>query len=271
MNERSLKDLFHLIKKVLPEGQELISLPPETPIREALEIMRKNNISQIPIVESESVMGVFSYKSLAQGMLKLLPAKKNPIELPVEEFIEDLKFALITDELTSLLDEFDLKDAVLVGREDHLQGIVTVVDALNYFYQVSTPYILLREIELAIRELIRRSISEIDFKGCIDKTLKDYYEKNKQHVPTCLEDLTFNDYLMILRFRGTWNKFSSAFGENSDMVCTKLERLPKLRNDVFHFRREITIEEYEKLRDVRDWLLKRIKKYEARKKNTNNE
>jgi hypothetical protein len=130
---------------------------------------------------------------------------------------------------------------------------------------------LLREIELAIRELIRRSISEIDFKGCIDKTLKDYYEKNNQQVPTCLEDLTFNDYLMILRFRGTWNKFSAAFGENSDIVYTKLEPLPKLRNDVFHFRREITIEEYEKLRDVRDWLLKRIKKYEARKKNTNNE
>ena len=74
---------------------------------------------------------------------------------------------------------------------------------------------------------------------------------------------------MILRFKGTWDKFSAAFGENSNIVYTKLEPLPELRNQVFHFKKEITIKEYEKMRDVRDWLLKRIKKFEARKKKNN--
>jgi len=269
MKEISLKDLFHLVKKVLPETQELITLPPETSVSAALELMRKKNISQMPVVEAESVLGIFSYRSFATGMLKLSAKEKNPLQLLVEEFVEDLKYARITDELTSLLDEFDLKDAVLVGSEDRLQGIVTVVDALKYFYDVSTPYILLREIELAIRELIRNSVNEVELKECIERTSKDYYQQKNQPIPTCLEELTFYDYLMILRFKGTWDKFSAAFGENSNIVYTKLEPLPELRNQVFHFKKEITIKEYEKMRDVRDWLLKRIKKFEARKKKNN--
>jgi len=146
---------------------------------------------------------------------------------------------------------------------------VTVVDALKYFYDVSTPYILLREIELAIRELIRNSVNEVELKECIERTSKDYYQQKNQPIPTCLEELTFYDYLMILRFKGTWDKFSAAFGENPNIVYTKLEPLPELRNQVFHFKKEITIKEYEKMRDVRDWLLKRIKKFEARKKKNN--
>lgn len=271
MKERSLKDLFHLVKQVLPETQQLLTLSPENPVAEALDLMRKNNISQIPIVKESEVLGVFSYRSLAQGMIKLPKNEKDILSLPVEEFIEDLKFARITDELTAILDEFDLKDAVLVGTEKHLQGIITVVDALRYFYQVSTPYILLRAIELAIRELMRKCVSEGELKECIKITLKDCYEKSKLPLPICLEEMTFNDYITLLRFKGTWDKFAPVFGESSNIVYAKLKPLPELRNDIFHFRRDITLEEYEKLREVRDWLLRRIKKLEAGKKITNNE
>jgi len=142
MTERSLKDLFHLVKEVLPETQELVIFSSEMPVKEALEVMRKKNISQVPIVEGDEVLGVFSYRSLAEGMRKLAANHKDVLSLPVLEFCEDLKFAQITDELKSLLAEFDLKDAVLVGTQKRLQGIVTVVDALRYFYRVAAPYIL---------------------------------------------------------------------------------------------------------------------------------
>lgn len=266
MGEKSLKDLFHLVKQVLPETQELITLSPSTPVAKALKKMRNYNISQIPIVEAETVIGVFSYRSLAKGIQKLPEKEKNPLSLPVEEFVEDLKFASISDELGSLLGELDLKDAVLVGTEDNIQGIITVSDALNYFYRVSTPYILLRGIELAIRELIRNSVTEAELKDCIDKSLKEHYKDLKRELPQTIDELTFQDYVTILRFRGTWDKFQVAFGENINIVHTKLEPLPKLRNDIFHFRRDITIEEYDRLRDVRDWLLRRIKRFEAKTK-----
>lgn len=82
-------------------------------------------------------------------------------------------------------------------------------------------------------------------------------------VPTCLEEMTFNDYLTILKFKGFWQKFKNTFGGSYAMACAKLDPLPNLRNDIFHFRRDLTIDEYDTLRDCRDWLLKRIRKLEA--------
>ena len=61
MEERSLKDLFHLVKEVLPESQEVVTFSPEKTIAEALDFMRTHNFSQIPIVSGNKVLGVFSY------------------------------------------------------------------------------------------------------------------------------------------------------------------------------------------------------------------
>ena len=271
MTERSLKDLFHLIKEVLPETQELVTFPSETPVKDALEVMRKRNISQVPVIEGDAVLGVFSYRSFAQGIRKLPRNQNDILSLPVEEFIDDFKFAEITDELKALLDEFDLKDAVLVGTKSRLQGIVTVVDALRYFYRVAAPYILVREIELAIRELMRISVDDDGLKECIEKALETHYQNKNLPVPTCLEEMTISDCVNILRFKETWEKFACAFGENANLVYTKLKPLPELRNDIFHFRREITAEEYDRLRDIREWLLKRITKLEAKKRINRNE
>lgn len=178
MKERSLKDLFHRVKRVLPETQELVAFPPEKPVREALMLMQQRNFSQVPVVSGNEVLGVFSYKSFAQGILKLPPKERELLSLTVEVFLEDLKFAQITDELPTLLDEFDLKNAVLVGTEDRLQGIITAVDALRYFYRVASPYVMLYEVELAVRALIRDSVDDEVLRLCIDRSLRKHYEKS---------------------------------------------------------------------------------------------
>ncbi len=265
MRERSLRDLFHLIRNVLPDEQEPLHFCPDKPVSEALSEMWEKNFSQVPVVAGREVLGVFSYRSFASGIVKLPESEKKPLALPVEEFLEDLKFAQITDDLAVLIDELDIKDAILVGLSDRLQGIVTTVDALKYFYRVASPYIMLYEIELAIRELIRDSVSNDELEVCIEKSLKSHYEKSGIKLPACLEEMTLNDYIMLIRFKGTWEKFKASFGGNGNLVYTKLKHLPTLRNVVFHFKREITVEEYDSLRYVRDWLLKRIRRIEGNK------
>ena len=265
MEESSLKDLFHLVKQILPEAQELVTFHSEKPVAEALELMRKYNLSQVPVMEGKVVLGIFSYRSFAEGMVRFSEVMPDPLSLAVEEFTEELRFAQITDELEMLLDEFNLKDAVLIGSKAHLQGIITTIDALRYFYKVASEFIMLREIELAIRELIRVSVDKKGLEECIQKSLKRHKEESKQRVPMCLEEMTLHDYVMILRRHDTWDMFRDTFGIERRVVFAKLEKLPELRNTVFHFRRKITIEEYEKLRRVRDWLFRRISKYEARR------
>jgi len=138
MEQRSLRDLFHSVGRILPDEQELITVTPNMLAREALIIMRKNNVSQVPVVAGDEVLGVFSYRSFAEGILRLGDKERNICGLPVEAFCEDLKFATVADELAALLDEFELKDAVLIGAESKLQGIVTTIDALRYFYEVAS-------------------------------------------------------------------------------------------------------------------------------------
>jgi len=70
---------------------------------------------------------------------------------------------------------------------------------------------------------------------------------------------------LILRYKGFWGKFKDTFGGSYSMAQVKLELLSGLRNDVFHFRRDLTDEEYGYLKDTRDWLLKRIVKLESTK------
>ena len=239
---------------------------PETTVLDALSVMRQKNFNQVPVVSGREVLGVFSYRSFALGVAKLPDNEMGLLALPVEEFLEDLSFAQINDDLAALISEFDIKDAVLIGLPNRLQGIVTTIDALKYFYQVASPYVMLFEIELGIRELIRESVKGDELLECIGKTLRSYYEKSGNRVPTCLEEMNFNDYVMLLRFKGTWKKFRTAFGGTSNLVYAKLRSLPELRNIVFHFKREITVEEYDLLREARDWLLKRIRKVEGSKK-----
>jgi CBS domain-containing protein len=221
----SLRKLFHLIKEVLPEDQEILTIPPNTKVGAALKLMNERNFSQLPVVAGgKTVLGVFSFRSFAIGLLKI-PKRARPdaLNLDVEDFIEDLKYISIRGKLTDVLDEFELKDGVLVGSEEKLQGIVTATDALKYFYRIASPYVMLCEIELAIRELIRQSVTQEELLNCIEKSLKNHYETIKGKVPASLDEMTFSDYVMILRREDTWHKFCCAFGGNRQLAYTRLE------------------------------------------------
>lgn len=266
MKERSLKDLFHRVGRMLSDEQELITVAPNIIAHDALDLMKRHNLSQVPILAGNEVLGVFSYRSFAEGILRLSKKEHDPGGLPVEAFCEDLRFAQISDELSALLDEFELMDTVLIGSESRLQGIVTTIDALRYFYEVASAYVMLGEIELAIRELMRSSVDEQQLRECINKCVRKYYEAKSPRVPDSLEEMSLSDYVSILTFKGFWERFKDAFGGVYSVTQTKLERLPALRNNVFHFKRDLTAEEYDILGDVRDWLLKRIRKLEAARK-----
>lgn len=263
MSDRSLKELFHFVGRVLPEEQELVSLKPDDTVEQALSMMLQRNLSQVPVLYKTQILGVFTFRSLAMGLTRLTKAERSPLTLPVEEFVEELHLADTNVVLTELLEEFDRKDAVLIGTREKIQGVVTTLDALNYFYQVANCYVLLGEIELSLRELIRQSVSDKELQECINDSLKQPYSVRNEPLPEKIEMLTLYDCVLILRFKGHWDIFQPAFGGTRDTTYTKLKELPDLRNTVFHFRRKLTVAEYDRLREARDWLHRRMKKISA--------
>ncbi|WP_442940343.1 hypothetical protein [Nocardioides sp. B-3] len=63
--------------------------------------MRHGGYDQVPVVTAGHVVGVFSYRSLAQGLALMRP-QDNPLDAPVDDLVEDLPFVRVTDEVSSI-------------------------------------------------------------------------------------------------------------------------------------------------------------------------
>lgn len=262
----SVTELFHRLNRVLPEDQEIVSVKPETPVEEALAILAKHGFSQVPVMLGRQVLGLFSYRSFSKSVMKMSgeasDLKLNPRGMYVEDCIDRPIYARVTDEFRAWFDAIDKQDAVLVGDPNRLQGIVTAMDILRYLYGVASPFVLIAEVELSLRALIRLAVDREVLVECAKNCLKHYKEGE---LPSELEHMTFNDYVQIIGDGRNWSHFEPIFKGDRVRTRAKLVQIRDLRNDVFHFRRELTAEDYEMLSALRDWMLLKATAAEARK------
>jgi CBS-domain-containing membrane protein len=61
-----VSELFHRINRIIPQDQEILTIPPNCRVRDAVALMREHGYSQLPVVESGEVLGAFSFRSFAQ-------------------------------------------------------------------------------------------------------------------------------------------------------------------------------------------------------------
>jgi CBS domain len=245
--------LFNRLGRAIPEGQILEELAPETSARDALGLFRRLRISQAPVVANGRLIGVFSYRSFSRGVVSMPTTEKHPADLPVIDFVEPANrifemAADISDTLTQL-DEFDW---VLVGDHEHPTQIITTVDALKFFYGLSSPYVLIAEIEVALRALILSSANSEDLRRCIDAV--NVSSPGKKRIPYNVSDMTFGQYVQLIPHEAAWGVFRGNFGFDPARLRDRLERLRVLRNGLFHFNKPVSNEDYELLRNEREWV-----------------
>jgi len=260
-----LSAVFHMVNRLLPKDQVVEAVEPETPARDALELMASKGYSQLPVKLGNSVLGVFTYRGFALEVARQGAGKEDPGDLPVEEFLHHEKpaYARLSDEFRELIDVLDQKDAVVVSGPDKLIAILTPMDVLRYLYSIANAFVLIEEIELTLRQLIRSSTSNPEvFRTCIENALTQKYGGGA--LPEKVEEMSFDDYVALLRDGRNWDHFKTTFGGTRERTRAKLEPIRDLRNDVFHFRRELSVEDHGELSTCRDWLFRCIRKLQAR-------
>jgi len=260
----SITKLFHRLERILPGTQKLVTVSPETKISEAIRLMEKHGFSQVPVVVRGEVLGMFSFRSFATRALEIKQKYFDPDTLSVDEFIEQSAFARVTDEFKNWFDRLDESDAILVGDPQKVQGIVTTMDVLRYFYGIASPFVLLGEIEVGLRELIRLSVASDQLAECARISLTQQYSPGR--MPETLEQMTFNDYIQIVGHGRNWPHFEPVLGGARETTRGKLEQIRDLRNDVFHFRRELSKEDHQDLTQHREWVLLKARTAEARRR-----
>ena len=265
-----LTRLFHMVNRLLPEGQQVLSVPPNLPARDALAMMKESGFSQLPVKEADQVLGLFTYRGFALEVAAMSDPKIDPGSLPVEEFLgpeHPPRYAALTDEFRSLIEVLDARDSVVVSGPEDLVAILTPMDVLQYLYSIANAFVLIEEIELALRTLIREALPTPEsFATCVENALAKKYTAGQ--LPSRLEEMTFDEYVALLRDGRNWPSFQPVFGGTRERTRGKLEPVRNLRNDVFHFKRELSVEDHESLATCRAWLLRCVRKVDARRGKT---
>lgn len=263
-------ELFHRINRIIPANQKLLTVPPKCKVREAVALMRAHGFSQIPVVEGNEVLGVFSFRSLAQeaaeaSLEQWTKQKCAPGDLPVDEFLEHFEFARVTEEIDRVFDAMDRDNGVLIGTPEHLVGILTPMDFLRYLYDVASPFVMISEIELALRALIRLAMTEERIAEVAKRCLVAAYG-DAERVPVSIDDMSFDNYQVLISHGDLWAEFEPVFGGMRVRTAAKLKEVGSIRNDLFHFKRVITVQDHQTLASHRNWLLNKIKQAQHQSK-----
>jgi predicted transcriptional regulator len=265
-----VSELFHRINRVIPPDQAILTVAPDCRARDALALMHKHGYSQLPVVHNGEVIGVFSYRSFAQKAAReslddWAQQKCAPGDLPVDDCIEKFEFARVTEEMSRVFDAMDRDNGILIGAPERLIGILTPMDFLRNLYRVASPFVMISEIELALRALIRLALGSEQIVS-LAKRILTHSSGNPENVPTSLESMTFENYRSVISHGETWPAFEPIFGGTRPRTSGKLKEIGEIRNALFHFKREITVQDHETLAGHRDWLLNKTKQAEALRK-----
>jgi CBS domain len=191
-------------------------------ITTAVTLMLRHDFSQLPVMQGErEVKGVITWKSICS---------RRAFDCKCERVADCREDARIVDANRTLFDAIPTiveYDYVLVRQRDRkITGLVTASDLSLHFHALTEPFLLLREIELHVRRLIRGKLSADDFNSNTGSAFPS-------HMPQDIADLTFGEHVRLFQNPRTWAKLNLKIDRT---VLTKLlAEVRVIRNDVMHF------------------------------------
>jgi len=214
---------------------ELASVDSQDNLISAIEIMFENDYSQLGVKRDDELIGMVSYRSISRilSILRKLGAEKNLPGRTVQIAIEDVEPVVEpTADLVVLFDLLAEDPYVLVDDPDQesLQ-ILTNYDLLHYLRDSIEPFLMIEDIEIAIRTLLQEA-----FPDDLDTELQNFYQNKDIRTPEGLTDCSFGHYPQFMC--QNWPQFESYFEENGDFVRRLINEVGDIRNQIFHFRTE---------------------------------
>ncbi|NLY02495.1 MAG: CBS domain-containing protein [Rhodopirellula sp.] len=257
----SVTALFHCLNRVVPEDQDLehLTVHRATKVAEAIQLMIERQVSQLAVVEGKEVLGLFSFRSLANAVLEANGDGQCLGNLTVEDCIDVRPpYARVNDDFQPCLQHLARADCVLLGEPSRLQAIVTTFDLLRYLYRTAIPFVHLAEIEQSLRRLIALCFGEAEL-----RQMSEQYRTEKYRMASRLEEMVFANYVKIIDDDRNWPTLQPIFGGSKVRIVARLKRVHELRNIAFHFSRDLCYEDRKELADCRNWLHMKARGAEA--------
>jgi len=220
---------FLKIKSLLDGKAPTVLARSDEPIGTAMERMKRFDYSQLPVIDDRgSCLGLLTSESIVHKLLEIGDHTKL-LDPPAKSCCVDAHFVKPDDDLFDFLDPMANKTAVLVREGSKIAGIVTNYDVLKLFRRIAEAFLILRDIEMSLRDIV-----------------------SKHHVQVHPETLSFEELRGLIV--SNWEDFESVFQGSREAVAKKLETVRDIRNNVCHFRGSLTADELDQLRESRRWL-----------------
>lgn len=108
---------------------KLISISPNTPVKEAIAKMKKFQISQLPVMDEHKLVGLVSESTILDALLNSKASQVNEI---MQEAPPIVSKATSIQVVSSLLKHYPI---VAVAQEGKLIGLITKSDLLGKLYK----------------------------------------------------------------------------------------------------------------------------------------
>jgi CBS domain-containing protein len=252
--------VFETLGRVFTGVDDTPVLSPDTDVTVALRHMVGHRLTALPVVENNHLRGVFSVWALLLH-LETAPTVKLS-DLQVYDLMESTAPVTVEDHIQGVLSRLERNEVIVLNSPHGLQGIVTPARMLAYFSRLTRPYVLLREIEFALRAILTGCLSD-GLPAAAAAALTTKYTRQGRSTPERLQEMEFSDYGNIITNEQLWPRFRGVMGNNRKLVLSRFSALAKLRNSVFHFRDDLSLSEFDRLARDRDWMLAALERMAA--------
>ncbi len=226
------------IGKILTEDNAPVSVKPNASLDEATTIMLTQNFSQVPVMTNErDVKGVVSWASIGTRTAAKITGAD------VQSFMDEAHEIAASATFFEAIGVIRESGYVLVrGPDRRIIGIVTATDVAHQFEAISTPFLLLAEIENHLRSLIAKKLIRPDImRACSPEHLPEKF--------SAISELTFGNLVKILEHTDNWEKLDLRL--DRPVFCKELWAVNRIRNDVMHFDPDpLSDQDIAKLRNV---------------------
>jgi CBS domain-containing protein len=202
---------------------DVVSVPPTATFDEAITVMMLNGYSQLAVLSgTHTLRGAVTWQSIAYARHANPNASFADAIIPARE-------ARYEQELVEVLPDLETWDFVFVRDEKNaVAGIVTTADVVAKYRELSTPFILIGELDQVLRQLISRAFTLEEVTSLCDA--------DGSRSVRSFDDLEMGDYQRVLENPERWVKLGWPLDRAT--FIKRLDDLRVIRNNVMHFNPE---------------------------------
>ncbi|MEO7840927.1 MAG: DUF4268 domain-containing protein [Anaerolineales bacterium] len=259
--------------KHLIEGRALpVTIQRDESVAKAWSLMMKNDFSQLPVVDAHNrPLGMVTSERILRAVnnfraqLNELHARDVMVEVSKADLFD------LEEDLFALLKQLKLASAVLiVDQQNTLIGIVTSYDATEYFQNRAENLMRVEDIEVMVRDFVLTSYTLADGgrdEGLLTQAVLEVtpkWEAGTKRQKT-FDQLSLHQYISMLISEQRWSFFEPIFKRSRASLQGLLNDVRNTRNELAHFRKELTIDQTDQLRFCAEWLARCWEEYQLSK------